>query len=210
MPPATFVNAILEHCGPPHSGAGDWAIRLWRRIFHRQISVTFRTPLCRRCSCQSTVRRIPKHGHLPVTIPGIASRGAVGNRPAPTNSGGSSSCSARNFVRPLTPAAASLRSLFCRAAVLCERQGQERRRRVDIKTPMGDIHVMNSPTFARPDFLSTRAKPAPKIVERTRRVQRQYFRDGDSTLRGGRRVQSTASRQNNLLLHKELHATASD
>src|SRR5713101_4624278 len=89
---ATLLNAILEHAGP------RTAVLAMGNPYLAQDFPSVQNYLCTFSNAtvsevavvKALFGEIPTHGHLPVTIPGIASRGAGLERPAPTNSGGSS------------------------------------------------------------------------------------------------------------------------
>ena len=122
---------------------------------------------------------IPISGHLPVTIPGIASRGEGIERPAPANSG---STQLRRFLPcstvkwPATKrlsrsviARLSLGALFAALCVLpacsinTNDKGKDGEKHVDIKSPMGDLHVSEQADIRDAGLtLYPGAKPAPK------------------------------------------------
>ena len=89
---ATLLNAILEHAAP------RTAVLAMGNPYLAQDFPTVQNYLC--AFSNATVSEVaavkalfgemPTRGHLPVTIPGIASRGAGLERPAATSSGGSS------------------------------------------------------------------------------------------------------------------------
>ena len=89
---ATLLNAILEHAGP------RTAVLAMGNPYLAQDFPSVQNYLCTFSNAtvsevavvKALFGEIPTHGHLPVTIPGIASRGAGLERPAPTSSGGSS------------------------------------------------------------------------------------------------------------------------
>jgi beta-N-acetylhexosaminidase len=89
---ATLLNAILEHAGPLT------AVLAMGNPYLAQDFPSVQNYLCTFSNAtvsevavvKALFGEIPTHGHLPVTIPGIASRGAGLERPAPTSSGGSS------------------------------------------------------------------------------------------------------------------------
>jgi len=89
---ATLLNAILEHAGP------RTAVLAMGNPYLAQDFPSVQNYLCtfsnatvsEVAAVKALFGEIPTHGHLPVTIPGIASRGAGLERPAPTSSGGSS------------------------------------------------------------------------------------------------------------------------
>jgi beta-N-acetylhexosaminidase len=91
-PGATLLNAILEHAGP------RTAVLAMGNPYLAQDFPSVQNYLCTFSNAtvsevavvKALFGEIPTHGHLPVTIPGIASRGAGLERPAPTSSGGSS------------------------------------------------------------------------------------------------------------------------
>jgi beta-N-acetylhexosaminidase len=89
---ATLLNAILEHAGP------RTAVLAMGNPYLAQDFPSVQNYLCTFSNAtvsevavvKALFGEIPTHGHLPVTIPGIASRGAGLERPAPASSGGSS------------------------------------------------------------------------------------------------------------------------
>ena len=89
---ATLLNAILEHAGP------RTAMLAMGNPYLAQDFPSVQTYLCAFSNAtvsevavvKALFGEIPTHGHLPVTIPGIASRGAGLERPALNGSGGSS------------------------------------------------------------------------------------------------------------------------
>jgi beta-N-acetylhexosaminidase len=88
---ATLLNAILEHAGP------RTAVLAMGNPYLAQDFPSVQNYLCtfsnatvsEVAAVKALFGEIPTHGHLPVTIPGIASRGAGLERPAPNSSGGS-------------------------------------------------------------------------------------------------------------------------
>jgi beta-N-acetylhexosaminidase len=88
---ATLLKAILEHAGP------RTAVLAMGNPYLAQDFPSVQTYLCtfsnatvsEVAAVKALFGEIPTHGHLPVTIPGIASRGAGLERPAPNSSGGS-------------------------------------------------------------------------------------------------------------------------
>jgi beta-N-acetylhexosaminidase len=89
---ATLLNAILEHAGP------RTAVLAMGNPYLAQDFPSVQTYLCtfsnatvsEVAAVKALFGEIPTHGHLPVTIPGIASRGAGLERSASISSGGSS------------------------------------------------------------------------------------------------------------------------
>jgi beta-N-acetylhexosaminidase len=89
---ATLLNAVLEHAGP------RTAVLAMGNPYLAQDFPSVQNYLCTFSNAtvsevavvKALFGEIPTHGHLPVTIPGIASRGAGLERAAPTSSGGSS------------------------------------------------------------------------------------------------------------------------
>src|SRR5713101_77096 len=89
---ATLLNAILEHAGP------RTAVLAMGNPYLAQDFPSVQNYLCtfsnatvsEVAAVKALFGEIPTNGHLPVTIPGIASRGAGLERPAATSSGGSS------------------------------------------------------------------------------------------------------------------------
>src|SRR5580765_5998316 len=89
---ATLLNAILEHAGP------RTAVLAMGNPYLAQDFPSVQNYLCTFSNAtvsevavvKALFGEIPTHGRLPVTIPGIASRGVGLERPAPTSSGGSS------------------------------------------------------------------------------------------------------------------------
>jgi beta-N-acetylhexosaminidase len=89
---ATLLKAILEHAGP------RTAVLAMGNPYLAQDFPSVQTYLCtfsnatvsEVAAVKALFGEIPTHGHLPVTIPGIASRGAGLERSASISSGGSS------------------------------------------------------------------------------------------------------------------------
>jgi beta-N-acetylhexosaminidase len=89
---ATLLNAILEHAGP------RTAVLAMGNPYLAQDFPSVQNYLCtfsnatvsEVAAVKALFGEIPTHGHLPVTIPGIASRGAGLEHPALNSSGGSS------------------------------------------------------------------------------------------------------------------------
>ena len=88
---ATLLNAILEHAGP------RTAVLAMGNPYLAQDFPSVQNYLCtfsnatvsEVAAVKALFGEIPTHGHLPVTIPGIASRGVGLDRSAPNSSGGS-------------------------------------------------------------------------------------------------------------------------
>jgi beta-N-acetylhexosaminidase len=89
---ANLLNAILDHAaartamlamGNPYLAQDFPAVQNYLCTFSN-------ATVSEVAAVKALFGEIPTHGHLPVTIPGFASRGAGLERPAPTSSGGSS------------------------------------------------------------------------------------------------------------------------
>ena len=122
---------------------------------------------------------IPIGGHLPVTIPGIASRGAGIERPGAASLSSTQlrrflpcsalKCSAVKCSAAAAIAKLSLGALFAALCVLpaCSINANDKARmarsNVDIKSPMGDLHVSEQADIRDAGLtLYPGAKPAPK------------------------------------------------
>jgi beta-N-acetylhexosaminidase len=87
----TLLNSILEHAAP------RTAVLAMGNPYVAQDFPSVQNYLCTFSNAtvsevavvKALFGEIPTHGHLPVTIPGIAARGAGLERPVPPSSGGS-------------------------------------------------------------------------------------------------------------------------
>jgi beta-N-acetylhexosaminidase len=89
---ATLLNAILEHAGPRTAvlAMGNPYLAQDFPAVQNYLCTFSNATVSEVAAVKALFGEIPTHGHLPVTIPGIASRGAGLERPAPTSSGDSS------------------------------------------------------------------------------------------------------------------------
>jgi beta-N-acetylhexosaminidase len=89
---ATLLNAILEHAGPRTAmlAMGNPYLAQDFPSVQNYLCTFSNVTVSEVAAVKALFGEIPTHGHLPVTIPGIAPRGAGLERSAPNSSGGSS------------------------------------------------------------------------------------------------------------------------
>ena len=89
---ATLLNAILEHAGPRTAvvAMGNPYLAQDFPSVQNYLCTFSNATVSEVAAVKALFGEIPTHGHLPVTIPGVASRGAGLERPAQNSSGGSS------------------------------------------------------------------------------------------------------------------------
>jgi beta-N-acetylhexosaminidase len=88
---ATLLNAILEHAGARTAvvAMGNPYLAKDFPAVQNYLCTFSNATVSEVAAVKALFGEIPTHGRLPVTIPGIASRGAGVERPALTSSGGS-------------------------------------------------------------------------------------------------------------------------